>query len=329
MHVALEGKRLFFEGSEKKAEILVNANQINLLTEISNDFWATMVERCQAQILSSIENEHCKAFLLSESSLFVWQDRLLILTCGVTQLIKAVEYFVQQQGTDVVEQLIYQRKNEYFAQAQPSCFGDDIKLLANYFPSKAYRFGEMDSHHNYVFHIDNDFVADSNDTTYELLAYQISEQASQHLTQPNLSKQEIRDYLAIDTLLPGFKIDDFVFDPYGYSLNAINGTEYLTIHVTPQEDSSYISFESNLNLVALAPQILAVLQPKSFDLMSFNEANFQALINDHIPAKYTAKSLVSDTLSSGYLVNFANFIIPATNFSSPIELDVLGESHAL
>ncbi|REL35080.1 adenosylmethionine decarboxylase [Thalassotalea euphylliae] len=320
---------MFFEGSEKKAEILVNPNTLNLLTDIDNEFWAALVNCCHAQILSSIENEHCKAFLLSESSLFVWHDRMLILTCGVTQLINSVDYFVKHQGKDAITHLIYQRKNEYFAQAQPSCFGDDIKLLASHFPGKAYRFGEMDSHHNYVFHLDNDFVADKSDKTYELLAYQISEQASQHLTQPNLSAEDIRAYLKIDKLLPGFAIDDFVFEPYGYSLNAIKGREYLTIHVTPQADSSYISFESNLNLVALAPQILAVLAPASFDLMSFNEVDFAEQIQTTIPSQYVSKSLVSKTLSNGYLVNFANFILPSKQFSAPIELDISGENHAL
>ncbi|REL26332.1 adenosylmethionine decarboxylase [Thalassotalea euphylliae] len=320
---------MFFEGSEKKAEILVNPNTLNLLTDIDNEFWAALVNCCHAQILSSIENEHCKAFLLSESSLFVWHDRMLILTCGVTQLINSVDYFVKHQGKDAITHLIYQRKNEYFAQAQPSCFGDDIKLLASHFPGKAYRFGEMDSHHNYVFHLDNDFVADKSDKTYELLAYQISEQASQHLTQPNLSAEEIRAYLKIDELLPGFTIDDFVFEPYGYSLNAIKDREYLTIHVTPQADSSYISFESNLNLVALAPQILAVLAPASFDLMSFNEADFAEQIHAAIPSQYVSKSLVSKTLTNGYLVNFANFILPSEQFSAPIELDISGENHAL
>lgn len=320
---------MFFEGSEKKAEILVDASKLNLLTDINDQFWSEFVECCHAKILSSISNAHCKAFLLSESSLFVWQDRLLILTCGETQLVNSVTHFIEQKGTDAIVQLIYQRKNEYFAQAQPSCFGDDIKLLSQYLPGKAYRFGEMDSHHNYVFHLDNDFKAETEDKTYELLAYQISDIASKKLTEPNLSASEIRDYLAIDTLLPGFDIDDFVFDPYGYSLNAIKGEQYLTIHVTPQADSSYISFESNLNLIRLAPTILAILSPRSFDLMSFNEHDFEALVAKHIDSSYISKSLVSEQLSNGYDVSFANFIRPQTEFAKPVMLDISGDNHAL
>ncbi|MFD2165888.1 adenosylmethionine decarboxylase [Thalassotalea euphylliae] len=320
---------MFFEGSEKKAEILVDANKINLLTDIDNAFWSKLVECCHAQILSSIENQHCKAFLLSESSLFVWQDRFLILTCGETHLVNSVEYFLANQGSDLVEHVIYQRKNEYFAQAQPSCFGDDIKVLTKFVEGKAYRFGELDGHHTYIFHQDNHFKAVETDKTYELLAYQISATASEHLTQPNLSSADIRDFLCIEALLPDFIIDDYVFEPYGYSLNAIRGHEYLTIHVTPQADSSYISFESNMNLVKLAPKILAVLQPASFDLLSFNEQDFAEQAIAHIPEQYVSNALVNSTLSNDYIVHFANFIQPKQAYKTPVELDISGENHAL
>jgi S-adenosylmethionine decarboxylase len=320
---------LFFEGSEKKAEIIINRKQFSLLTDISDDFWSALVNCSHAQILSTIHNEHCKAFLLSESSLFVWHDRLLILTCGETQLVKAVEYFIKKLGVDVIQSLTYQRKNEYFSQAQASCFGDDIKLLHSYMPGKAYRFGEMDSHHNYVFHLDNNFIAENDDVTYEILAYQISERASNHLTQTSLTVNDIRTFLCIDEILPNFKINDYVFSPYGYSLNAIKGKQYLTIHVTPQADSSYISFASNIDLLTLAPKLLSILSPASFDIMSFNEKAFEHKIEQNIPNQYISKSLVSKALNNGYLVNFANYILPQSVFIEPIELDVTGENHTL
>nr|WP_206484981.1 adenosylmethionine decarboxylase [Thalassotalea sp. G2M2-11] len=320
---------MFFEGSEKKAEIHIDASQLNLLTDINYDFWCELVSCCNAQILSFIENPYCKAFLLSESSLFVWQDRFLILTCGQTHLVNSVSFFLNNFDNALIKQVIYQRKNEYFSQAQPSCFGDDIKMLSNIFSGRAYRFGELDSHHNYIFHQDNEYQADINDKTYELLAYQISKHASEHLTQANLTKEQIRTFLCIDELLPNFIIDDYVFDPYGYSLNAIKDDQYLTIHVTPQDSSSYISFESNLNLLELAPKILQILKPVSFDLLAFNEAAFEDQINTVIPDQYVSSSLVCNTLSNGYLVHFANFIQPQTSFTKPVMLDISGEHHAL
>jgi S-adenosylmethionine decarboxylase len=320
---------LFFEGSEKKAEVVVNSQNLSLLNDISNTFWQELVECCNAQILSSVENEHCKAFLLSESSLFVWDDRFLILTCGVTKLVNSIEYFIQNTQPEDILHVTYQRKNEYFSNAQLTSFGDDIKLLTKYLTGKAYRFGEIYSHHNYVFHQDNQFQAEPDDTTYELLAYQISEYASKRLTTKGLTTQEIRDFFCINDLLPGFEIDDFVFDPYGYSLNAIKGTDYYTIHVTPQAGSSYVSFESNLDLLNIASKILEILNPSSFDLLGFNDPQFSTKVATTIKSPYISNSLVSKTLDNGYLVCFASFITPETQYSAPLELDLTGENHAL
>ena len=320
---------LFFEGSEKKAEVLIDNSKLSLLNDISDEFWAQLVNCCNAQILSSIRNDVCKAFLLSESSLFVWDDRFLILTCGETVTVKSVEFFIEQVGMDKIEHVIYQRKNEYFAQAQLSSFGDDIRLLSEHMSGNACRFGELDGHHNYVFCQQNDYKADDNDKTYELLAYQISEQASKKLTSPGLSTLDIRQFLTLQDLLPNFVFDDFVFDPYGYSVNAICGKDYLTIHITPQQGSSYVSFESSINLIVMAPKLLSILKPASFDLLSFNEQNFAELTSEYISAEYVNSAKIKHTLDNGYFVCFANYILPAQQYSKPTLLDISGENNAL
>ncbi|TPH15653.1 adenosylmethionine decarboxylase [Litorilituus lipolyticus] len=281
----METSRLIFEGSEKKADIYIDATKLSLLKDFDDEFWHKLVKQCGAKILSSIENEHCKAFLLSESSLFVWHNRLLIVTCGLTQLIKSIEFLLCHLDKQVIEQVIYQRKNEYFAPAQFTSFGEDIHQLEQYCAGKAFRFGALDTHHNYIFlseqNVSNSLEKYENsheievNKTYELVAYQICYDASEHLTTTNLSTHNIRDYLKLTTLLPDFIFDDFVFKPYGYSINAIKGNDYFTIHVTPQADSSYVSFCSSLNLISMAAKILAILKPRSFDLLNINETALQ------------------------------------------------------
>ncbi|WP_440877192.1 adenosylmethionine decarboxylase [Thalassotalea sp. PLHSN55] len=320
---------MFFEGSEKKVEVLVHNDNFSLLTDINDEFWAELVNCCHAKILSSISNEQCKAFLLSESSLFVWHSSFLILTCGETNLVNSVEYFIQQLGVDKIKHLTYQRKNEYFSHAQPSCFGDDIKQLSQYIDGTAMRFGAMDSHHNFVFHQNNGFQASAEDKTYEIFAYQISEQASKHLTREGVNSADIRQFLRLEELVPGFQIDDFTFEPYGYSVNAILAGKYLTIHVTPQADSSYVSFASNLNLIELLPIILAVLKPASLDVLSNNELEFEALTKANIPSNYISQSLVQQSLTTGSVINFANYILPKQHFSQAVILDVNANNHAL
>lgn len=61
--------------------------------------------------------------------------------------------------------------------------------------------------------------------------------------------------LGLTHLFPETEIDAFAFEPCGYSANAVmprggknDNAGYWTIHVTPEEDSSYASFETNVAL---------------------------------------------------------------------------------
>ncbi|PWN47357.1 S-adenosylmethionine decarboxylase [Violaceomyces palustris] len=61
--------------------------------------------------------------------------------------------------------------------------------------------------------------------------------------------------LGLSTLFDNTELDAFAFEPCGYSANAVvpqsaggNSAGYWTIHVTPEEGSSYASFETNIAL---------------------------------------------------------------------------------
>jgi S-adenosylmethionine decarboxylase len=313
---------VFFEGAEKKAQIIVNAQQLNLLTDFSEQFWLELVNQADASILSQLQNDDCKAFLLSESCLFIWRDRLLLMTCGQTRLVRGVEYFIEQVGRSAIAQLIYQRKNEYFATAQSSSFTQDCQLLDAKTPGLAYRFGELHGHHNYLFHSGNDYQADGQDKTYQLLAYNISSRASAHLTTPGLSAAKIREFLQLDTWFDGFTIDDHVFRPFGYSLNAIKGDKYLTIHVTPEADSSYVSFESNIDFIDKTPLILSILDPLCIDFVCFNEFDFETKVGALLMPGFVAKSLSRQQLSNGYEVYFARYIKPQQCYANAAAIEL-------
>lgn len=319
---------MFFEGSEKKAEIILSGQHASLLENYSDDFWEKMVQQCNAQILSSTRNSQVTAYLLSESSLFVWQDRILILTCGDTKLVDAVIYFLNQINESLVEQVIYQRKNEYCSHLQASHVLDDTKKLAQISQGKLLRFGELDAHHSYFYHLENSFQGDPNDKTYEVLIYNIDEDISQQLTQQNLSNIELRQLLKLDKLIDGFQIDDFVFEPFGYSLNAIRGCDYFTIHLTPQQHNSYVSFESNLDLTEFLPLILDIFSPSSLDIISYNEKSFEHKIKTQMPSHYNLKELVEDNLSCGYLVNYATYFKQQSQVNKPTSINLRGEYHA-
>merc|ERR1719317_1362241 len=63
-------------------------------------------------------------------------------------------------------------------------------------------------------------------------------------TQKNVLKSSyLRDFLPYDSA--ELIIDAHSFVPCGYSLNALDGEYYWCIHVTPQAQYSYVSFETN------------------------------------------------------------------------------------
>jgi S-adenosylmethionine decarboxylase len=57
----------------------------------------------------------------------------------------------------------------------------------------------------------------------------------------------LSDRLGLSALLPSATIDSFLFSPCGFSSNAVQGDRYATIHVTPEVEYSYASFETNLS----------------------------------------------------------------------------------
>jgi len=58
--------------------------------------------------------------------------------------------------------------------------------------------------------------------------------------------RSMTDVSGIGDLLPdGAVIDDWAFEPCGYSMNASHEQHYYTIHITPELAFSYASFETN------------------------------------------------------------------------------------
>lgn len=70
-----------FHAPEKSLELVFPQNAPTLLQE-GRAFWQDWLNPVGVMILSEIQNPFCRAFLLSESSLFVFQQKLLLITCG-------------------------------------------------------------------------------------------------------------------------------------------------------------------------------------------------------------------------------------------------------
>lgn len=106
-----------YEGPEKLLEIWFAAVDGASLRDIKRPEWIKLLLLIKCEILSVIENEHVTAYLLSESSMFVYEHKIIIKTCGTTTLLKCTDLLIQmaaQQGLATVDYCFYSRKNFTF-----------------------------------------------------------------------------------------------------------------------------------------------------------------------------------------------------------------------
>lgn len=87
-----------------------------------------------------------------------------------------------------------------------------------------------------------------------------------------LTGKEMTVKADIASLCPGALIDEAAFTPCGYSMNALLHDAYTTIHITPEPQCSYVSFETNTSLEnydSLVRNVLGVFRPRRFVLTMF------------------------------------------------------------
>ncbi|MDH5492530.1 MAG: S-adenosylmethionine decarboxylase proenzyme [Myxococcales bacterium] len=311
-----------FEGPEKKVELVVRDGS-RPLRAYGDAHWRSVVEASRASILSTMRSDECDAYLLSESSLFVWDDRLIMLTCGRTRLVDGVEEILRTLPDEEIAMLVYERKNEHFPEEQPTTFVDDARRLDAHLGGGAFVFGEPDAHRVFLFHSMGDYRPAGDDTTLEVLMHGIHPRWAERLRPSERPEgSAMAAALGIDRLIPGFEIDEHIFDPLGYSLNAIRGQHYFTIHATPQQVGSYVSFETNVDFRAapsLIPRrVVELFEPTSFDIVSFAPGSEQPSFE--IPG-YRLRQHVEQAVA-GYQVGFRQFYRPPRGPEAALVLDL-------
>ncbi|KAI5636563.1 adenosylmethionine decarboxylase domain-containing protein [Phthorimaea operculella] len=116
------------------------------------------------------------------------------------------------------------------------------------------------------------------DQTIEILMSDLDPEVMDIFTRANSdTAAQATKVAGIDKLIPGMVIDDFLFDPCGYSMNGVaKDGSYMTIHITPERSCSYVSFESNVpcaSYSALIQRVLQAFRPGKFVLTVFATAD--------------------------------------------------------
>lgn len=145
----------------------------NGLKAVPAETWETMLDMVNCKVLSVLESEAVDAYLLSESSMFVFPHKLILKTCGTTTLllglqrmlhIAAVHAGFPFQNAESVDEIkaaaipyrvFYSRKNFLFPDKQQGphrSWKQEVKYLDDMFEGgSAYMVGKMNGDHWYLY----------------------------------------------------------------------------------------------------------------------------------------------------------------------------------
>lgn len=223
------------------------------------------------------------AYLLSESSMFVSQERLILKTCGQTTLLRCIKPLLELAKTECglsnVQDFFYSRMN-YLApglQSTPhQTFEQEVQWLDQLFSDGAgYALGRMNGPDTwYLYTLDNTLPGvNEPDQTLEILMLDLDREVMNNFYKSvHSDADEVSKVTGITDLLPGAVIDAVLFDPCGYSANGLLNNSYFNIHITPQEECSYVSFETNIKVSCykeLISNVLKTFKPGRFLMTLF------------------------------------------------------------
>jgi S-adenosylmethionine decarboxylase len=132
-----------------------------------------MLDLVNCKVLSIVESEDVDAYLLSESSMFVWPHKLILKTCGTTTLLSGLPRILEiaalfagfpkstappSRGISIAAapyRVFYSRKNFLFPDRQRGphrSWRDEVKAMDNLFANgSAYMIGKMNGEHWYLY----------------------------------------------------------------------------------------------------------------------------------------------------------------------------------
>jgi len=305
-----------YEGPEKRLEIILSSPLPGLRSD-TDSRWKSVVNAGRAQIISKISTDFMDAYLLSESSLFVWENRILIITCGKTAPVRALPLLLNIVGKDRVAFLFYEQRNFMISGGHSTDFENDVTDITAWFPGKCFRLGRADHAYVDLFYFSHDTENFQKMPALQILMNDLCADAMQIFCRNgNISASETRSISGLNMLCnPKMIIDDYLFFPCGYSLNGIREKQYLTVHVTPQPTNSYASFETGImenDWSNIMGKVLAVFRPARFSLIlriGMDAVNFSCCETVESAVQgYLATDKNLYMADCGYKIIFLNYI---------------------
>jgi len=281
-----------FEGPEKRLEIYFrpvdDLKTVFELTEglrtVSRDEWTDILRDAQCSILSAKSNDYFDSYLLSESSLFIFSTKFMIKTCGTTTLLKViprVNAVAERLGMEM-DYMQYSRASFTFPNQQlhpHTSFQSEVDYLNRFFKGESYVLGTPDGATKWHLYIAGDCRIPTNDQGFEIFMFDLDEGCMSHFFNVDADGTErfgsangatTSEKSGITRIMSeGSILDAYNFEPCGYSMNGLENSSYYTIHITPEPQCSYVSFECNLPLddfTGILATVLDVFKPGKFSI---------------------------------------------------------------
>jgi len=316
---------LLFEGVEKKFEIKYRIPEYypktsGGLRDVDEQEWGYLLNSFGCTILNTVKNEHFDAYLLSESSLFVYKNRAILKTCGTTRLLSCLPLLEQYarnafEGEMIVEYALFTRRNYKYPEKQPtphSSWEEEKLTLKKHFKNGIdHVIGDINDDHFYVYMEDNRSPDEEVEeySTVEVAMHDLCRESMQffYKNENFVSEPSTLCESGITNLLPEeAQIDSLMFNPFGFSLNGLFQSSYYTMHITPQKECSYVSYETNRDLKEFDHLMLTKKVVDTFSPLKYTIIDIRTKHSNHLPCCESTQKI---EISSHFTLNFYSNII--------------------
>lgn len=266
-----------FEGVEKRLIVELSSgcpgSEFKPL-DLTPDDWKPILEASQCEILSHREIDGQKIYLLSESTLAVWDSGFLLKTCGKTSPLKGLSRLIETYPSVIKQTVWLAYTRAEFAHPDEQLwphqsFDQEVSFIQQIFPQVQHRTlpaGNQKFH--IVFHSSSEILKAPIREFEEVLLFGIDEQCVDKITscnEPPSTNDKGAENSGSTLLLLGKPLgegvlDEFWFKPQGYSCNAAAQSQFFSCHISPEPETSYASLERGL----LEPTPSSIFSPEQF-----------------------------------------------------------------
>mmetsp|Transcript_157667 Transcript_157667/g.505596 ORF Transcript_157667/g.505596 Transcript_157667/m.505596 type:complete len:680 (+) Transcript_157667:62-2101(+) len=278
-----------FEGPEKTLTLCFKPRRVSghSLRLVPQEAWTEILKHAKCTILSRadstppmlatttnskekvIASKGVTAYLLSESSLFVTDNSVVLKTCGRTTPLMALEPIldlaVPSWRTKAPEHYLkyatlmrlgYMRPDE---QLEPhTSWTQEVQHMDKYFKGEAVVLGSEATSMQHVYvanYLPKDEIIDTFSTQVALTNLDTTESmrrfgnAVDRMPEDEFPLTNMwKDLHGDEKRCPAnnAKLDECFFQPIGYSANGVFGRNFTTVHITPQPGCSYLSVETSM-----------------------------------------------------------------------------------